>query len=99
MGAYVNPNISITKEEWLETNGKKVNPDEIHYPLIVSLSELPVCLVDNGRFKAAGICYTQQEFERFKRDDGRPKEWYLVGIDKLHQVSPELKDYLKHSNK
>jgi len=37
-----------------------------------------ICVVDNGSFEAAGFCYSPQELEEFKRDDGRPRTWLLL---------------------
>ena len=95
MGAYVNP-ISMRKEEWLSNNAKPWLPT-------LSWNEipqgfLPVCLVDNGPFTAAGIAYSEDEYNRFRKpntNDMRPKLWYIAPIDKLHGVSPELIHYMK----
>jgi len=47
----------------------------------------PVCLVDNGAFTAAAVCYDERELEAFKRDDGRRKAWFQVHKDDLYTVS------------
>ena len=36
-----------------------------------------VCVVDNGFFAAAAYCYSEEEMEAFKREDGRPKQWFI----------------------
>lgn len=91
MGAYINPR-DMRKEEWLEKNAVRV----VNLCWAeVKPETLPVCLVDNGPFTAAGIAYSEEEFVSFHRYDGRPKCWYIAPIDKLHTVSPELVKYLK----
>lgn len=37
-----------------------------------------VCVVDNGLFEAAGYCFSEAEFIEFRRNDGRPKRWFIV---------------------
>lgn len=37
-----------------------------------------VCVVKNGPFDAAGYCYSEAEYEAFKRPDGRPRTWLSV---------------------
>lgn len=102
MGAYVNPP-NQSKEEWLEENGvqisrgaaKRISNNIEDGPT----EELAVCLVDNGPFKAAGICFEPREFEAFSQpDDHRPKKWFKANIEDLKKVSGELKRYMKHSD-
>ncbi len=94
MGCYIDPK-DETKEQFLEREGEEVESDYItqNYRYIKKQDKLPVVLVDNGPFTAAGIAYTESEFERFVRYDNRPKRFYLVLIEKLKTVSP-IQDYL-----
>lgn len=78
MGYYVNPR-GESKEQWLKANGVLINPDTALSNFNYNSTCLPVCLVDNGLFTAAGICYSPEETATFNRpDDERPKDWYLV---------------------
>ena len=65
MGYYVNPPTG-TKEEWLAEHGEVVDP-----PVWSALHESKafVVLIDNGHFTAAGICFSEAEFEAFKAPD------------------------------
>lgn len=94
MGAYVNPP-NMHKKQWLEKYGKRLSnaPERFdEHP-----GKLPVCLVNNGPFMAGGIAFSKQELRVFRKPDGRPKIWYLVDEEKLHEVSPELKRYQEAS--
>lgn len=78
MGEYINPT-ERTKEQFLETEGR-----EISAPGLVLPGELPVCLVSNGAFTAAGIAYDEREIKAFSEPgDYRPKRWYAVSYEKL----------------
>jgi len=87
MGYYINPP-DRSKEEWLKEQGEPVigptwpPPDE----------EMYVCLVDNGAWTAAGICYNEAEFKAFQptTSDKRPREWFSVSELSLVDVCPEL---------
>lgn len=92
MGAYINPK-HMTKEDWLLLHGESFN-------LMAGWGHLkkgylPVCLIYNNYFTAAEICYSEKEFKAFLHPDERPKRWYQVSIEKLHEVSPELKKYMR----
>ena len=89
MGAYVNPT-NETKESFLSREGKIVN--HINWSELPK-GELPVILIDNGLFTAAGICYCENELKAFfGPNDFRQKEIYIVPVEKLMSVS-NLKDY------
>ena len=98
MGCYIDPK-DETKEQFLDREGEEVESDYIseNYRYIKSKGKLPIVLVDNGPFTAAGVAYTEREFERFVRYDNRPKRFYIVPIDKLKTVSP-IDDYLKEQD-
>lgn len=88
MGCYVNPE-NETKEEFLEREGQEVITDFVssNYKFLKQEGKLPVVLCDNGNFTAAGVAYTEREFERFVRYDNRPKRIFIVPIEKLKKVS------------
>jgi len=91
MGYYINPaDQTQTKEAWLSSNGEYVGGTAPAFD--AKLDHTPVCLVDNGPFTAAAICYSEQELKAFsnRSSDPRLKEWYLVPNDKLIDVCPEV---------
>ena len=94
MGVYVNP-AGMSKEDWLAQNGELL----IESPKWEDEKEgnLPVSLVDNGPFRAAGVCFDERELECFAESirDTRPKTWFMVEVDKLKDVCGEpLERYL-----
>ena len=93
MGAYLNP-ATTTKERWLVDNAIAVKEPPQNIDELPGC--LPVCLVDNGQFYAAGIAYDEQELEEFKRPDGRRKFWFWAEIDQLKDPDvSSLQHYLK----
>lgn len=97
MGCYVDPK-NEAKEDFLEREGREVESDYIskNYKMIKEKGDLPVVLCDNGPFTAAGVAYTEREFERFVRYDNRPKRFFIVSVEKLKEVSP-VEGYLKEA--
>lgn len=89
MGLYVNPN-GMSKEDWLESHGTEVSRDEA----VISDDSLPVVLVDNGPFTAAGIGHSERELSAFLDSpmDQRPKRIFLCARSDLEAVQPELKE-------
>lgn len=87
MGIYVNPE-GETKEDWLAKHGKIL----LGVPKWDDVEEgkLPVCLLDNGPFTAAGVADSPSELDAFSRpDDPRPKTWFMVSIVDLETVCGE----------
>jgi len=79
MGYYINPPDS-TKEAFLERYGTPISPaiaKQIWKEEMIK-THLPICLVDNGQFTAAGIAYSERETDYFLEPDGRPKLWFVV---------------------
>jgi hypothetical protein len=93
MGYYVNPK-NVSKEKWLSDNagGDHISTTAPKWEKVPS-SSLPVCLVDNFGFTAAAICYSPEELREFAREDGRPKVWCIVEIEKLKEVSDLPKSF------
>ena len=71
MGYYINPP-GETKEEWLNNHGLEVTGDDVTWGRLPDM--ILVCLVDNGPFTAAGICYSEVEFDEFNASDPTHEE-------------------------
>ena len=83
MGYYINPK-DMTKEAWLAQHGK---PSSTPPPFSVAeQGELPVCLVQNALFSAAGVCFSEQELAAWKAPDPRPRQWFTASIADLKAV-------------
>lgn len=94
MGYYVNPR-GETKEQFLRREGIMMPPDRLDWK-DVPAGFLPVVLIDNGLFTAAGVAYDEAELKAFTRmDDRRPRQIFLVKIEKILQVVPDLASRLR----
>lgn len=94
MGVYLNPK-KMSKEEWLKNKAYVMINHELPFDEVVEGGMLPVVLVDNGSFTAAGIAYDEKEYLCFTADDDpRPKKVYLAFINDLLDQVPELEKYL-----
>lgn len=92
MGSYINP-VDQTKENWLQGNATLT---DVPSSVDDKPGYLPVCLVDNGMFTAAGIAFDERELQAFTYPDGRRKMWFWVEKEKL--LDPDVSDlryYLK----
>jgi hypothetical protein len=97
MGVYINPKVG-TKEEWLKSNALVLGVRPCKFDEVPS-DNLQVCLIHNGAFTAAGICYNTRELDAFQNPkDSRPKIFFLAKTSDLLEVCPELKLFLEHSS-
>ena len=95
MGMYINPS-GMSKEDWLLNNAIPVKLQELSN-FDWKSDKVPVALLDNGMFTAAGVCFNKEEFEVFSNPDGRRKLWFTVSKEKLRQVSPDDYDNYFHN--
>lgn len=96
MGWYIETNTAKNKAGWIVNNmhGKvQTNP---HY---TDGDYFTVCVVDNGPFEAAGVCFSELEFQAFSDiDDLRPKVYLTVPREEVYKKVPYLKDYMHEVN-
>lgn len=96
MGFYVNPQ-KESKESFLRREGMAApNHPRITWDSVPE-GYLPVVLMNNGFFTAAGIAYCESELKEFTRlDDDRPREIFMVKIEKLISVAgADFEQYVK----
>jgi hypothetical protein len=53
-----------------------------------------ICVVCNGPFDAAAVCYDTREFNEFSSLDSRPRSWLLMDRIKVIELIPSIKDQL-----
>jgi hypothetical protein len=86
MGLYINPP-HMTKEEFLNRYAKQISWGEfLDFNHHANPHLIPVCLMDNGPFTAAGIGFNQNECHAFGEIDHRPKKFYTL---EKNLITPE----------
>lgn len=87
MGYYINP-VNESKESFLEREGLEVPQTDWEK---IPKDSLPVILINNGAFTAAGIGFDKREYEAFvDKRDRRPKKIYIVKKDKIKSTGVEF---------
>jgi hypothetical protein len=87
MGFYVDP-LDESKESFLKREGALAPYNQKISWASVPKGFVPVVLLDNGRFTAAGIAYCERELDAFTGpNDRRPRTIYLVKTEKLFPVT------------
>ena len=82
MGFYVNPR-NETKEAFLQREGISAPVSPKTTWASVPKGFLPVALINNGFFTAAGIAYCEKELDAFTDlTDTRPRQLFMVKIEK-----------------
>lgn len=88
VGEYLNP--PEDKLQWLLKNAQIVGEDQQQF-VDPTTDKVAVCLVDNGAFTAAAVAYSEGEFREFNREtDIRPKLWFVVDLDKMAEIEPQI---------
>ena len=53
-----------------------------------------ICVVQNGPFDAAAVCYNAREFEDFAQHP-QPKKWLLIDKVRVVEAVPNVEDMLE----
>lgn len=100
MGLYINPT-NMSKENLLLQVGRTLSAREFKAWDFTNRSEIPVALVDNGLFTAAGVAFDRRELEAFTSpEDRRPRTYFAVPVSVLRDEAQSgipaesFKDYM-----
>jgi len=92
MGLYIDPK-GRRKEEWLQEHGTIIT-DDFEWTAFDE-DTLPVVLIENGLFTAAGVAYSEAEYDLFMEPDGRPRTVFAVSKKDIMEVTGgALKNYI-----
>ena len=89
---------TLGKADWLLKNARALQLNPLGVMKIAnSFKTVPehtmlVCVVLNGYFDAAAICWGVDEFLAFSQYDGRPKRWLIVPKEEIIRLEPHLKE-------
>lgn len=87
MGYYIETDSNKGKAQWLRENAKATNDYES--------GRIPIVVLDNGAFEAAGIAFNRREFEVFIRPSGRRFEVVYVPREEVIKLCPFVEDRLE----
>lgn len=93
MGFYIETDTHKHKAQFLIDNHHAVLlfEPEYHHGLYTT-----VCVINNGPFEAAGICFDKHEFQAFNRShDPRPKTWLKMPTSEVLKLQPLVEDSLE----
>ena len=93
MGYYIETEFPTGKAmQLVGTNHGRVieKPSSFH---AIPDDQLLICVVENGFFDAAAVCYNEREFEEFGYpEDTRTKTWVLLKRETVLKLVPTLAD-------
>ena len=93
MGYYIETNGRKGKAKWLVDNAKAI---VIREPVDGTADMIPVCVVDNGAFEAAGIAFDARELAVFADpNDERERKWLSVPRTEVLKLCPHVEPALK----
>lgn len=93
MGYYIETGKRLGKAKWLVDNAKAM----ITFAPVAGTAEMiPVCVIDNGAFEAAGIAFDSEELSCFNNPtDYRLKTWLSVPRAEVLRLCPHVEPALK----
>lgn len=92
MGYYIETDSATNKAAWLVKNARGVIvPGPVPAP---APDIIPVVVMHNECFEAAGIAFNAQELASFAHPDGRRKEYLLVPREEVVRLCPYVESKL-----
>lgn len=62
----------------------------------ISKDKVLVCVIENGTFDAAAICFSQEELEAFHYDGtDRRRTWLTLDLEEVVKMKTHLEEYLR----
>lgn len=90
MGYYIECNYPTGKATQIVALGGRVIDRPTSFNTI-SDDDVLICVVENGPFDAAAVCYCESEFEEFGYSgDSRPKTWMLIPKKTVIALVPRI---------
>ena len=90
MGYYIETKLPLNKADQLltiagveEVSALAASPDR-------SGQTVSVCVVQNGEFDAAAVCFNDSEYKDFLQPDGRPKRWLIFPRNVVLTLCPSV---------
>lgn len=94
MGYYIETGTFKGKAQWI-LNNCKGSHGVIGRPTSVDAGMVPVCVVDNGPFDAAGIAFNPREAEAFDLpSDPRLRQWLIIRIEDAEDMCPRVTGHI-----
>jgi hypothetical protein len=88
MGYYIETPEARGKAEFLH---KYCGAEILLDPQYCTGENITICVVDNGAWEAAGIIFSETEFERFNNpDDPRDRTWLKMKRDAVIELNPHF---------
>ena len=97
MGYYIEtPSPVFKAEQLIKQHGAVRIPPPRGYDDIPH-GQVPICVVQNGMFDAAGIAYNDNELEEFKANtyDRRPRTWLTLPREKVLELNSYVEGVLQ----
>lgn len=95
MGYYIETTVSKNKTKWLceHALGEIQSNAEVAADNATN-NKIPICVMDNGPFEAAGIAFNYEELQAFAYPDSRRKQWLLLPREEIIKHCPHVKELL-----
>lgn len=95
MGFYIETDGHNNKANWILKNCKDSYVAPITLDINVPKGFVPVVVMDNGAFEAAGVAFDQKELNDFiDPRDGRPKQLLMVKREDVIRECPYVESSL-----